>query len=27
LEVAVYLSPKNADSNPLANVVGFFAKP
>ena len=27
LEVAVYLSPKSSDSNPLANVVGFFAKP
>ncbi len=27
LEVTVYLSPKNTDSNPLANVVGFFAKP
>ena len=27
LEIAVYLSPKNSDSNPLANVVGFFAKP
>ena len=27
LEVDVYLAPKTSDSNPLANVVGFFAKP
>ena len=27
LEIAVYLSPKTRESNPLANVVGFFAKP
>lgn len=27
LEIAVYLSPKKSDANPLANVVGFFAKP
>jgi len=27
LEIDVYLAPKTSDSNPLANVVGFFAKP